>query len=77
MILFKNIRIEGEYILADAEDLRTDQKVFIRAHKSDSKDIYVSNGETVGYFVRAVWHLQHELKTKGKLPEIKEINWGM
>lgn len=44
MIVFTNIKINGDYIYATAKDLRTNKEVVVRAHKEDEHDIEVSNG---------------------------------
>lgn len=75
MVLFTHIRINGDYIYATAKDLKTNEEVAIKLHKS-SDEFYISNGINSGDFVKALGNLQCEYMKKGKLPDSYEVNWG-
>lgn len=74
MVVFKNIRVEGDYIYALVCDLDAKRECDVKLHTTN--DEYKFNGEYTTCMVKALWSLQDELKDKKRIPKEHGVAWG-
>lgn len=75
MVQFINIRSEGDYIYADAEDMDAKRTFKVKVHKIKDEFYTEPNDFTVSV-AKALWPMVKEFnKKKGKLKDIV-ITWG-
>lgn len=75
MIQFLNIRSDGEYICADAED-KDHKRVFkIKVHK-EKEEYYTDPEDYTSGVIKALWPMRREFKKRNGNIKDFSVAWG-
>lgn len=74
MVQFLNIRIDGDYVYADAEDRDAKRKFKIKVHKV-KEELYTEPRDYTSCIAKASWELVEEINKKGNIEHFS-VHWG-